>query len=411
MSYIANSKVAAPWVGDLPDEWRSDWLKWNVRLCKERPTEEQIADLPYISNEDIASWTGKLLNSDPQPAEADGRLFNYDDVLFNKLRPYLAKAYHAQFNGISSGELLCLRPTGPVIPRYLFYVITSKGFIDTVDSETFGSKMPRADWEIVGHQPLPLPPIANQRRIVEFLDNKTVQIDALIEKKGALLDRLAEKRQTLITHAITKGLDPTVPMRDSGINWLGKIPANWDVKPLRYAAKNLNNMRVPIAAELRKGIERKYPYYGASGIIDYVDDFIFDFPTVLVAEDGANLLSRSTPLAFTASGKYWVNNHAHILRPISLSAWYCSSILAMYPLEPYITGSAQPKLTKDNLSTLNVWVPPPDEQMNIEASVSKNVSTIESVENSLRASLDQLIEYRSALITAAVTGQLDLDAA
>jgi restriction endonuclease S subunit len=175
-----------------------------------QPTEEEQESLPYISNEDIASWTGRLLNDDPKPSAADSRKFRTDDILLNKLRPYLAKVYHADFDGVSSGELLCLRPSRRVLPRFLFYVIASKGFIDAIDADTFGTKMPRADWDIVGHQPLPLPPLDVQRRIARFLDEKTARIDGLITKKRRLLDRLAEKHQALITQAVTQGLDPDV---------------------------------------------------------------------------------------------------------------------------------------------------------------------------------------------------------
>ena len=250
-----------------------------------------------------------------------------------------------------------------------------------------------------------LPPLDTQRRIARFLDEKTAQIDGLIAKKRELLHRLAEKRQALITRSVTKGLNPDAPTKPSGIDWLGDIPAHWKVLRLRYVVKNLNNMRVPIAAELRKGVERSYPYYGASGIIDYVDEYIFDFPTVLVAEDGANLLSRSTPLSFVAEGKYWVNNHAHILRPEKMTVWFCSSLLALYPLDPWISGSAQPKLTKDNLSSLEVWVPPLDEQRHIEASVKQEAAHLQQTRQPLENSIEALEEYRSALITAAVTGQ------
>ena len=251
-----------------------------------------------------------------------------------------------------------------------------------------------------------IPPLETQSRIAAFLDEKTARIDELIEKKQALLDRLDEKRQALITHAVTKGLNPDAPMKPSGIDWLGDIPVHWEVLHLRYAVKNLNNMRIPIAAELRKGIDRTYPYYGASGIIDYVDEYIFDFPTVLVAEDGANLLSRSTPLSFVAEGKYWVNNHAHILKPEKLTIWFCSSLLALYPLDPWISGSAQPKLTKDNLGALAVWVPPLDEQGQIEASVKEEAAQLQQTRQPLEKSIKALEEYRSALITGAVTGQI-----
>ncbi len=251
-----------------------------------------------------------------------------------------------------------------------------------------------------------LPPLDTQRRIARFLDEKTAQIDELIKKKRTLLVRLAEKRQALITRAVTKGLNPDAPMKPSGIDWLGDIPAHWEVLHLRYAVKNLNNMRVPIAAEMRKGVERTYPYYGASGIIDYVDEYIFDFPAVLVAEDGANLLLRSTPLSFVAEGKYWVNNHAHILKPEKITVWFCSSLLALYPLDPWISGSAQPKLTKDNLGSLDVWVPSLDEQRQIEASVKEETDQLQQVRQPLEKSIEALEEYRTAIITAAVTGQL-----
>ena len=178
-----------------------------------------------------------MLKDDPQPAESEGRKFQMNDVLLNKLRPYLAKVYHADFDGLSSGELLCLRPSGTVLPRFLFYVLVSKGFIDSIDAETFGSKMPRADWQVVGHQPLPLPPLQTQRRIAQFLDEKTARIDGLIEKKCALLDRLAEMRQAVITRAVTKGLNPDAPMKSSGIDWLGEIPAHWEVLPVKRVAK------------------------------------------------------------------------------------------------------------------------------------------------------------------------------
>ncbi len=190
MTYVRHSDELPEWIGKPPAGWRSDWLKWHVRLSTARPTDNEVETLPYVANEDIESWTGKLINPDLRPLEADSRKFMADDVLFNKLRPYLAKIFHAHFTGVSSGELLCLRGSDRVLARYLFYVVSSKAFVDSVNAETFGSKMPRADWETVGHQPLPLPPIETQQRIAAFLDEKTTQIDALIEKKRTLLARI-----------------------------------------------------------------------------------------------------------------------------------------------------------------------------------------------------------------------------
>ena len=129
-----------------------------MRLSTQRPSDEE-AEKPAQTSQTrtLPPETGRLLNSNLQPVDTDSRKFLRDDVLFNKLRPYLAKVFHAPFAGVSSGELLCLRGSDQALPRYLFYVVSSKAFVDAINAETFGSKMPRADWETVGHQPLPLP--------------------------------------------------------------------------------------------------------------------------------------------------------------------------------------------------------------------------------------------------------------
>ena len=195
-----------------PTIWLGSRLAEMACAALDRPAHRQRSrGATYIANEDIASWTGKLLNPDPRPADADSRKFQPDDVLFNKLRPYLAKVYHASFAGVSSGELLCLRGDDRVLPRYLFYVVSSKAFVDAINAETFGSKMPRADWENDWASTIAAASTRNSKAHCGLPDEKTTQIDALIEKKQTMLDRLAEKRQAIITQAVTKGLRPRRP--------------------------------------------------------------------------------------------------------------------------------------------------------------------------------------------------------
>ena len=138
----------------------------------------------------------------------------------------------------------------------------------------------------------------------------------------------------------------------------------WETKTLNQISTNLDSRRVPITKSVRKSGE--YPYYGASGIVDYVADYIFDEETLLISEDGANLLARSTPIAFPASGKYWVNNHAHIVKFANLTTQrfvelYLESIL----LDDYITGAAQPKLNQAALNSIPIPVAPLPEQRRI----------------------------------------------
>jgi type I restriction enzyme S subunit len=142
------------------------------------------------------------------------------------------------------------------------------------------------------------------------------------------------------------------------------VKKGWETKTLNQISTNLDSRRVPITKGVREGGE--YPYYGASGIVDYVADYIFDEDALLISEDGANLLARSTPIAFPASGKYWVNNHAHILKFESLTTQrFIELYLESIPLDDYITGAAQPKLNQKALNSIPIPVPPQAEQQRI----------------------------------------------
>lgn len=200
---------------------------------------------------------------------------------------------------------------------------------------------------------------------------------------------------------------PYPKYKPSGVEWLGDVPEHWEVKALKYLFENLDYRRIPIAAEDRSGIDKIYPYYGASGIIDYVEDYIYDETLILVAEDGANLLSRSTPLAFRAEGKYWVNNHAHILRPKFNVITYWESVLQLFDYTPYVSGSAQPKLTADNLGSFQLPVPPLPEQLAIAAFLDRETGRIDALIAKKQRLLELLAEQRTALISRAVTKGLD----
>jgi type I restriction enzyme, S subunit len=204
---------------------------------------------------------------------------------------------------------------------------------------------------------------------------------------------------------------PYPAYKDSGIEWLGDVPEHWELTTIGYQFRNLDHRRIPIAGEDRAIVEKNYPYYGASGIIDFVDDYLFDEPLILVAEDGANLLSRSTPLAFLASGKYWVNNHAHILKPLSGDIRYWVAVLQIYDYTPLVTGAAQPKLTNERLSSIRIPSPSPTEQRAIANFLDAKTATLDALVAKKRALIEKLKEKRTALISRTVTRGLLPEAA
>ena len=147
---------------------------------------------------------------------------------------------------------------------------------------------------------------------------------------------------------------------------LGPIPNDWMVKELDDVVDFLDGKRKPIKDADRAKIQGIYPYYGASGVIDFVNDYIFDEELILLGEDGANIINRSSPLAFKVSGKIWVNNHAHVLKPkTGTDITYLTEFLESLKYDKYNTGTAQPKLNKEICSSIPVLSPPHKEQLNI----------------------------------------------
>jgi type I restriction enzyme S subunit len=406
------------WLGNVPTGWNVKRLKLNVRLGNEKGAIDDENPLPFVGLENVESWTGKLLfNEDPSVSEGVSNFFKSGNTLFGKLRPYLAKACNVDFDGFCSSDLLVMKEQ-KLNRTYLLHTLLSEGFIGLVDSSSYGVKMPRASWDFIGSIGMPVPSEQEQEAIASFLDRKTTKIDALVAKRRKLIDKLKEKRTALISRTVTRGLPPDVAkaaglnphpkLKPSGVEWLGEIPEHWEVKQLRYVFRNLDHRRIPIAAVDRALLDKTFPYYGASGIIDYVDDYLFDQTLILVAEDGANLFSRSTPLAFQASGKYWVNNHAHILRPWNGDIRYWTYLLQMHDYTPLVTGAAQPKLTAERLSSIRLPKPSESEQRAIANYLDQETAKIDQMVEKVEVAIAKIQEYRTALITAAVTGKIDV---
>lgn len=300
------------------------------------------------------------------------------------------------------------RTEDSVDPRYYAYYMRHLALSGLLVAMAKGIRERSTDFRFNDFADLSLasPSLKEQEAIVSFLDAKCAKIDDAVRIKEEQIKLLHERRQTLIQQAVTRGLNPDALMKDSGIDWIGQIPAHWEVRSIRYAFKFRNNQRVPLSGLEREHMQGEFPYYGASGIIDYVHDYIFDEDLILIAEDGANLLSKSTPLAFVARGKYWVNNHAHILEPLFPGFEYWAELLSAVDYTIYISGSAQPKLTRDRLGGVRVPVPPPDERERIIALINEQS---EKFRNAISVKEDQIAalkEYKTALINAAVTGKI-----
>ena len=262
--------------------------------------------------------------------------------------------------------------------------------------------------------PIPVPTTSDQAAIVRFLDHADRRIRRYIRAKEKLIALLEEQKQAIIHQAVTGRFDvrigqPYPTYKPSGVEWLDDLPERWDVSRVKAEFECLNHRRLPLSSTERGTMTlRGYDYYGASGIIDKVDDYLFDDELLLIAEDGANLVLRNLPLAIIARGKFWVNNHAHILKPRRGLLEYLSALMEDLNYLPWISGAAQPKLTQDRLMSIAIAVPPRDEQDRIVSYVTAETRHPRVAISRARREIDLLREYHARLIADVVTGKLDV---
>ncbi|MGV0747879.1 restriction endonuclease subunit S [Mycolicibacter minnesotensis] len=193
--------------------------------------------------------------------------------------------------------------------------------------------------------------------------------------------------------------------------WLGSVPSHWTIAPVKRFLRSLDHIRIPLSTTERGTRQGEYPYYGASGVVDHVDSYLFDASNVLVSEDGANLLARRTPIAFVARGKYWVNNHAHILEPLdSDEPDFWAHRIESEKVAPFVTGAAQPKLTIEALMNLSISAPPTiEERRSIVRFLDRETAKTDALITKQEQLIAAVREDRTATITHAVTKGLNPD--
>ena len=409
------------WIGEIPEHWKCFRLKNLVKEplkygANESAEEDNPLNPRYIRITDFGN--DGLLKDDTfksLPIEiASNFLLEEGDLLFARSGATVGKTFlFKNYDGIACFAGYLIKATfdkDKIDSTYINYFTRSNYYENWKMSVFQQATIQNIGADKYNQLLVSIPDsIAEQTAIANYLDHKTNQIDTLISKKEQFITLLQEERTAVINQAVTKGLDPKVKMKDSGIEWLGEIPEHWEVKKLAFEFNTLNTKRIPLSAEERGIMElRKYDYYGASGVIDKVENYIFDEDLILIGEDGANLLTRSKRLAFIASGKFWVNNHAHIIKPINGNINYFCELLELIDYTIYISGSAQPKLTQEALMSIKIPVPPISEQNVIFDYLKDEFNKIDTLISKSQQEIELLKEYKTALIREVVTGKVDV---
>lgn len=398
------------WLGDIPASWGLLRAKYIFREIDDRSTcgDEELLSVSHLTG--VTPRSEKNVTMFMAEDYTGAKLCQPGDLVINTMWAWMGALGVSPAQGIVSPAYGVYRQTGThLLPRYIDWLLRTPTYVAEFTRRSTGvnSSRLRLYPDRFLDMPVIIPPLNEQDRIVAFLDQKTAEIDAAISKKERLIELLSDQRKILVQRAVTRGLNDGAPMRNSGVAWIGDIPSHWSVKRVRAAFKNLDSRRIPLSGEQRgKMTSRIYDYYGASGVIDKVDDYLFDEPLILIAEDGANLGMRNLRLAFIASGQYWVNNHAHILRPLAGNIRYLCEALECVDYNPLITGAAQPKLTKEALKGVEIPFPPPEEQDVIASFISDADEKYSEIEGRLKNEISLLAALKQTTIANVVTGKI-----
>ncbi|HFK3814764.1 TPA: restriction endonuclease subunit S [Escherichia coli] len=316
------------------------------------------------------------------------------------LRSFEGGIEHSNYQGCVSPAYTVLKSVNDISFSFYRYLLKSEPYISALQASTDSLRDGKSiNYEQFGAITLPSPSLPEQSIIAHFLDHETAKIDNLIEKQQQLIELLKEKRQAVISHAVTKGLNPDVPMKDSGVEWLDEIPEHWRICKLKNLAKICNGQDYKLVQA-----ETGYPVIGSGGQFAWANTFLYDKPSVLLGRKGTIDKPLYIDKAFwTVDTMYYTEVFDCIIEK------YLYYLALTIQFNRYATNTALPSMTQEHLGNYSFSLSfNLSEQKLIINSIEKSLIKIDALTEKQLKQIELLKERRTALISAAVTGKIDL---
>lgn len=406
------------WIGEIPEHWEIKRLK---NVCSQVNIKENSKgnSLPYIGLENIESGSGRYIDTISE-IEGMANRFCKNNVLFGKLRPYLSKVYLAEKDGICSTEFI-VYDTKSNNCRFIHKLLLSPLFIDVVNSSTYGAKMPRANSEFINNIYVQIPPLPEQQSIATYLDQKCGEIDELITLQEEMITKLQSYKQSVITEAVTKGLNKNVPLKDSGIEWIGEIPEHWIctvfkrflLEPMQYGANepaeecNYYDPRyiritdIKDDGTLRDDTFKSLPLGKAKEYMLTKGDLLFARSGATV---GKTFLYKEDYAACFAGYLIKARCNKNKLVPNFVFYYTLSNVYQNWKNSIFIQSTIQ-NIGADKYSVMPIIVPPLSEQQAIADYLDQRCSEIDELISIKQQKIEKLKEYKKSLIFECVTGK------
>ena len=424
----------------LPKGWDVRPLKRIAALNPEALPEDTDPEwtFPYVDIGNVTFGAGitgtELVRFADAPSRARRRVRNGDTIV-STVRTYLraiAPVWNQPDDLIVSTGFAVIRARPPMDAGYLSWALRSNVFVESVVADSVGVSYPAIAPSVLGSLPVPVPPPTEQRAIADFLDRETAKIDALIAPQERLIALLDEKRQATITHAVTKGLDPNAPMKESGVEWLGKVPAQWPAVMLRFLLNYIEQGWSPEAEDRRAepgewavlksgcvngGIFRQDEHKALPSDLLPIEELeVRPGDVIMSRASGSRALIGSVSYVEKCSAKLMLSDKLFRLRPRlnMISPRYLAIVLGAQPcraqIEQSISGAEglANNLTQATIKRLLIFLPSLVEQEIIMHHLDRVTAELDQLRFHGMKIIERLRERRTALITAAVTGQIDV---
>jgi type I restriction enzyme S subunit len=399
--YSNYSDFDQAWLGELPSHWQVMRTKHLFNLVTEFA--------PVGNSEELLSVYTAIGVKPRKELEARGNKAsstdNYwrvqqGDIIVNKLLAWMGAIGISEYNGVTSPAYDILRPKENVNPYYYNYLfrnpLASREF--KRHSRGIMDMRLRLYFTRFGDIKLPLPPMEEQVKIVEYLQFKLKKIDRFIRKKKQLIKLLKEQKAAIINKAVTKGLDPNAKMKSSGIEGIGNIPENWEVMRLKYLAKICNG------SDCDKKEVGEYPVFGSGGVFGRTDSFLYDKVSVLLGRKGTVDKPQFVNEPFwTVDTAFYTKIKEVTVNPLFFYFLCCNIHFGFYS-----SKTALPSMTQTSLYEVKLTVPSKVEQKTIVEFIESESLKIDRTISTVEKEITLTQEYRTALIADAVTGKIDV---
>jgi type I restriction enzyme S subunit len=386
------------WIGEIPEHWNLIRLKNEYKIQKGRIPKivfEDYSDglVPYLSMDVLrGSETNDFVSID------DGVYVNNGQVLILWDGSNSGEIIKVDKEGILSSTMGVMNKIGDRLNEdFSYYQL--KSYEPEIRNNTNGMGIPHVDGSYVRSLSLFVPPHTEQQQIVQFLDEKTDVIDKLISTKERKIELLKQQRTSLINEVITKGLNPKVKMKDSGVEWIGEIPEHWVVKKMKYFVKICNGSDYKDFVLENGG----FPVYGTGGIFSRCSKFLYDKSSVLLGRKG------SVDRPQFVNEPFWTSDTTYYTQiKENVSPMYFFHLVKQIQFDQYVYGSAIPSMTKSVYDDMLFPYPPIQEQEQIVKHLDNLTKEIDELVSMEQNKIDLLKEYRQSLISEVITGKIDV---